>query len=109
MTPRDLYGGLPPHEPVDTSLGAAISMLGHVAGLRERVRRYVELCGDVGATVDEVEVACEMLHQTASARARELVLLGELRATQERRKTRAQRFARVLVVTRGTIQEQLPW
>jgi hypothetical protein len=110
----DLYGGLPPHEHVDTSLAAAVSMLGHVDGLRERVRRYVELCGDAGATVDEIEVACDMLHQTASARARELVLLGDLHPTQRRRRTRTQRYARVLVVAqpvqvRYARQEPLPW
>lgn len=101
----ELYGGLPPHEPVDTSLMAAVSMLSHVAGMRARVQRFVELCGEAGATVDEIEVGCDMLHQTASARARELVLLGDLIKTPERRRTRTRRLARVLVVPRRQLRQ----
>jgi hypothetical protein len=90
---------------VDTSRDAAISMLSHVAGMRARVQRFVELRGEGGATVDEIEVGCDMLHQTASARARELVLLGDLVKTPERRKTRSRRYARVLVVPRRQLRQ----
>ncbi len=120
----DVYGGLPGQQPVATSLDAAISMLGHVAGLRERVLRYVAACGARGATVDEIEVALDMLHQTASARARELVLLDAVYVSTLRRKTRSGRYARVLLVGADpnavgavlarppgvlTAQEALPW
>lgn len=51
-----------------------------------------------GATVDEVEVALSMLHQTASARVRDLVMSKQLRDSGLRRLTRSGRKARVMIL-----------
>lgn len=101
-----LYGGLPPHERPETSVAAAVSLLGHVAVQRDRVLRYVASCGSYGAIDDEIERALDLPHQSASARRRELVLLGEVVPTIERRRTRAGRRAIVHVV--ATSQPGLP-
>ncbi len=46
--------------------------------MRERVHRHLEACGERGSTDDELEVALGLLHQTASARRRELELMGRV-------------------------------
>ena len=94
------YNGAPPFEQISlTSALAAQEMKPHAGKLRERVFEYVKSQGDAGATSDEIEVALGLIHQTASARARELVLLGRLRNSGNTRKTRSGRHAAVLVVT----------
>ena len=70
----------------DTSEQAAQTI--DASSMRRKVRSYVDSQGASGATCDEVEVALEMRHQTASARVRELVLRGELRDSGARRPTR---------------------
>ena len=101
-----LYGGLPPHVRwSDTSAGAALSMVGKTRRLRRRVLWYVAGC-PAGATCDEVEVALGMLHQTASARIRELVQLACLIDTGGRRRTRRNRPA---AVYRLTPQARTAW
>ena len=94
-----LYGGLPPHVRwSDTSAGAALSLVGKTRRMRRRVLWYVAGRPD-GATCDEVEVALGMLHQTASARIRELVQLACLVDTGGRRRTRRRRPAAVYRLT----------
>ncbi len=56
--------------------------------IRELVRRAFELAGSGGLTVDQVEVAARLRHQTASARVHELEKAGALVRTKERRRTR---------------------
>jgi hypothetical protein len=87
MSQYPLYDGVPPHEnDPETSLEAALSIAPFVNTLQERVYRLVSSRGKDGATVDEIEAALGMLHQTASARARELVQLGKLKhAGRDRR------------------------
>ncbi len=51
-----------------------------------------------GATVDEVERTLGMLHQSAGARVRELVLAGKLVDSEQTRKTRSGRNAVVWVL-----------
>jgi hypothetical protein len=94
-----LYGGLPPHENTATSTLAAIEIKPHAASLRDRVYAWIRQQGMQGATSDEVEAALGMIHQTASARVRELVKLGQLRKSGNTRKTRSGRHAEVLVAT----------
>jgi hypothetical protein len=83
----------------DTSEAAADSLADdQLSRLRLAVFTLVKGRGDRGATCDEVEVELSMRHQTASARIRELVLLGWLVDSERRRLTRSVRFARVYVV-----------
>ncbi len=61
---------------------------------RNRILEYVRSCS-AGATCDEVEVALGVNHQGASARITELSALHLISHGDERRKTRAGKFARV--------------
>lgn len=85
--------GAPARTESDTSVAAAQEIQPHSETLRERVLGYVR--GRKGATCDEVEVALAMSHQTASARIRELVKLGQLHDSWSARKTRSGRKATV--------------
>jgi hypothetical protein len=66
--------------------------------VRELVRSHIQACGLDGATVDEIEIALGMSHQTASARATELKATGQIFDSGFRRETRSGRNAAVLVV-----------
>lgn len=84
-----------PSVPGDTSEGAADSFQpGTIAGLRRLVFLQVQGAED-GITCDEVEVKLGMIHQTASARIRELVLGHFIEDSGARRPTRHGRGARV--------------
>jgi hypothetical protein len=79
----------------DTSTAAADSL---DDSLLTRMRAQVFTIIDLrprGATCDEIEVALNLRHQTASARVRELALGGLIFDTGERRETRSGRPARV--------------
>jgi hypothetical protein len=76
----------------DTSEAAAQSMMHTVGQLRTRVHRVIE-SSPCGMTCDEVEVALKLRHQTASARVRELAIMGRIRDSGRRRKTRSGRSA----------------
>lgn len=93
----DLFGGCPPHENTDTSIAAALSMLSCARTLQGAVYRMIRARGPAGATDDEIERAMGLRHQTASARRRELVLLGTVRDSGKRRRTDSGRFATVWV------------
>jgi hypothetical protein len=98
--PAGLYGGGPPEEPEDragTSHAAAVSVRETSNTMRDRVRRLI---GESlsGLTDDEVEFMLNLRHQTASARRRELVLLGLVKDSGERRFTRSGRKAAVWVL-----------
>jgi hypothetical protein len=77
----------------DTSEAAADSVATGAALLRERVYRVI--AERDGATCDEVEAQIDGRHQTVSARVRELVQLGRIVDTGQRRPTRSGRAARV--------------
>lgn len=86
------YPASPCSVPCDTSEAAAESIE------PTHLRRAVLTCfGTTGRTCDEVEVLLDLRHQTASARIRELVMLGFLKDSGERRATRSGRQARVYV------------
>ena len=95
-----LYGGLPPHVDQDTSIEAALSMLESASTLRGRVYRYIDRLGSKGATDDEIEIASGLIHQTVSARRRELVLLNVVVDSGEKRTTRSGRRAIVWIAVR---------
>ncbi len=83
----------------DTSKGAADSMEDAAPFLRGKVLAHIRMSGSRGATDDELEVALGLSHQTASARRRELELLGQVMKTMQRRKTRSGRTAGVYVAS----------
>ena len=83
----------------DTSRLAAADIRLSAGQLRLKVLQLVVSFGDVGATCSEVEQHFGMLHQTASARIRELVLDGYLVDSNFRRQTATGRKAVVWVAT----------
>jgi hypothetical protein len=93
-----LYDGTLPHSDEDTSLAAAEAAKALATKKRARVRAFLESCGSRGATDDEIEVGLGFPHQTASARRRELVLLGLARDSGLRRQTRNRRWAKAWVL-----------
>ena len=93
------YRGQPPSvRGSDTSEGAAASMRAVVSGVRLAVYREIRICGVQGATCDEIEVALNLRHQSASARVRELVLMGKIWDSKRKRRTRSDRPAAVYVI-----------
>lgn len=66
-----------------------------------RIYAHVHHCGLKGATCDEVEVALDMLHQTASARFSDLKRDGHLIDTGQRRNTRRGRCQAAVFITAG--------
>jgi len=82
-----------PSVPAETSEDAANSVAGSRVSMRRRVLDFIQTQG--GATDDEIEQGLEMIHQTASARRRELVLLGFVEPSGEKRRTRTGRWALV--------------
>lgn len=96
----DLFGEqpyLPYARDSDTSRTAAMELAPVAGELCRRVLAHVRQTG--GSTVDEIEEALQMLHQTAGARMRDLVLKGYVKDGGERRNTRSGRKAVVWVVT----------
>jgi hypothetical protein len=86
----------------DTSAAAADSLDDKkLTQLRGRVYAHVKALAAKGATCDEVEVAMNLPHQTASARLRELQLGGFVHINQEKRKTRSGRAAHVYFAVRA--------
>jgi hypothetical protein len=86
------YPERPGYERPQTSQAAAHSL--DADSLRAKVLDFIKSRSD-GATSDEVEIALGLRHQTASARIRELVLMGRLRKPGNTRKTSSGRSAEV--------------
>jgi hypothetical protein len=78
----------------DTSEEAAESVQSSVAGMRARALNLLRMSAD-GLTSDELERITGWLHQSASARLRELVLCGLAFDSADRRRTRSGRNATV--------------
>lgn len=93
----DLYGGMPPHQPRDTSIDAAHAIQAQVGRLQRLVLDHLIECGERGATDFELEQALSMAHQTVSARRRELVQKNLVMDSGMRRATEKSK-ARVWVV-----------
>jgi len=94
------YTGGVPHNGTDTSIAAAKSQSGKATVDRIKIFELIKSCGDQGCTCDEAETRLGMLHQTASARIRDLHKLHIIRDSGDRRKTRTGRSARVYIVTK---------
>jgi hypothetical protein len=96
-------GALYPEDPgfvpgSDTSEAAAASI--DAASMRDHAWRLLRRRGDDGLTSDELEIITGWLHQSASARLRELVLLGHAYDSSIRRPTRSGRMAVVRIALR---------
>lgn len=109
----DLYDGMPPSEPVDTSVAAAVDVLPHINRQQAMVLNYIRVHGP--ATDDELEVALHLSPSTCRPRRRELVLRYVLRDSGQRRLTRHNRKAIVwelgesaIEVEGGTTLAELP-
>lgn len=83
----------------NTSLAAAASQAGKAEVDEARVLDFIRSRGKYGATDDEAEVALHLLHQTASARRRGLVLKDLVVDSGLVRLTRSNRFATVWIAT----------
>jgi hypothetical protein len=95
---REPYAGSPPFvRGSDTSKAAADSVEADTPTLRERVYAAIKGYEDRGATDDCIEQQLKLRHQTASARRRELQLLGMVVDSGRRRETRSGRKATVWV------------
>lgn len=86
------HGGNPESQEAFESVKADSS------SLRKRIWTFIHARGQEGATVDEIESASGLRHQTVSARVSELKAMKLLVPSGERRKTSSGRFAAVLVV-----------
>jgi hypothetical protein len=92
----------------DTSEAAAQRAEPVAGAMRSTVLAAVLLTAARGATCDELEVLVGLRHQTCSARVRELVLLGSLVDSGQRRPTRSGRLAAVYLVTPAGLESRLP-
>jgi hypothetical protein len=94
----DSYNGTPPHENTETSKEAALMIADKAPSMMGRVFVFIIARGAYGATDDEIEVALNFRHQTASARRRELVIKGMI-VQSGKRATRSGRYAAVWIKT----------
>jgi len=97
-----------------TSKAAANSVAQIAGSLRLKVLNHIRTKPD-GATCDEIEQDLSMLHQTASARCRELVQMGQLEkrtdpstGKETQRPTRSGRSASVLYVKKPVLASVSP-
>lgn len=89
------------HRGADTSAEAHASVSDSTrAAQRNRILEFIRT-SDGGATCDQVEVCLQLSHQTASARITELSALHLISHSDERRKTRSGRSARVYRIGGG--------
>lgn len=83
----------------DTSRTAARMAKPSASKLRAAILEHIKTHGP--ATCDQIEVALGILHQTASARIREMCMTGDLRDTGQRRNTRTDTPAAIYDIPRG--------
>ena len=98
----DLYGGTPPHEPVDTSLAAAKEIEPEINKLQRRVLDAIIASGDRGSTDEELTELLEMNPSTLRPRRRELYLRDFIvyrrdESGEVKRQCRSGRWAHVYV------------
>lgn len=91
---RNYHGGNPESE--------AANVIAHKssAQIRSKILEYVRACGLDGATCDQIEIALELSHQTASARCADLKRLKMIVDSGGRRETRTGSKAAVLKVVK---------
>lgn len=81
FTYSERYPNSPGHRGVDTSIEAAKRIKPRVPALHSLMIRHIGL----GATNDELSAATGIKNSTVSGRLREMVLLGKIYASDERR------------------------
>lgn len=86
-----------PYSDRETSLQAAKDAKSNVQAMRTAILAFIRRQGTYGATDDEIEQALGLMHQSASARRRELFLAELVQPSQKRRPTRTGSAARVWV------------
>ena len=89
----DLYGGIPPHQQVDTSVSAAIQIEADVSTLQGRVLQFIKNRKSFGATDEEIQHALGMKLNTEVPRRRELELKGIISDSGKRRLNTSKREA----------------
>ena len=100
--PAHLYSGAPPSVEQDTSAIAAGSVRVPSAHWRQIILDWITERDEYGSTCDEAELCLRNLrHQTCGPRIRELVQLGVVKDSGQRRPTRSGRAAIVWVLTRA--------
>ncbi len=67
---------------------------------RLRLTEYLRECGPRGSTTDAAEVGLGLLHQTCSARMKDLIDTGVVVRLEDKRPTRTGRMARVQVLVK---------
>lgn len=82
----DLYGGIPPHRGVDTSIAASLEILKTVKKKALDIYRCVESTTVNGMTCKQVEHTTGYSHETSSGRLREMELKGALIKTPIQRR-----------------------
>lgn len=87
-----------PYSDAQTSLLAALEIEPHLGRLEAEVLAAIRSAGPRGLCDHEIEAATGLLHQTASARRRGLVLRGAVTDSGARRPTPSGRLAKVWVV-----------
>lgn len=88
------YPYTPGFAPVNTSERAAESVERDAETMRQRIAAWL-WAQPTGATCEEIERSLDLRHQTASARLREMELIGVITKTTEQRKNESGRSARV--------------
>ena len=83
----------------ETSMEAAVRIEPVAGTMRAQVLEHIRRCGEMGATDDEIEVALNMRHQTASARRNDLAGIEWIVDSGRTRLTRSGRKATVWVAT----------
>ena len=96
-TPLSLFTPAP-HSDSDTSREAAKRIVPHLARLESLVLEAICQAGPGGLCDHEIESATGLVHQTASARRRELVLRGLVADSGIRRNTASGRRAKAWVI-----------
>lgn len=77
--PMYLVMDQPPSNRSNTSQDAALQIVPHAMGLRERVYRYVQSRGAYGATRSEISVSTAIKKDTCNGRTAELLQIGLFR------------------------------
>lgn len=103
ITPRQIVGAKTPimdpfsGAPYTRSQEAKASLKDALPKLQGKVLAWLQARGKLGGTCDELELATNLRHQTASARVNELGKMGKI-VPAGKRKTRSGRNATVWVV-----------
>lgn len=87
----------PPHNGTATSKDAAKRIESSADRLRQKVLEYIQICDDMGATREEIEIGLEMPGNTVRPRVLELIRAGKVYEMENvTRETQSGRHATIL-------------